>query len=74
MFRRPIAVLPDPLHSDIEERFKAIGQTREGRPVLVVFTLRRRGGQNYVRPLSARYMHRKEIEHYEAEAAKTNQR
>jgi uncharacterized protein len=28
LFHRPIAVLPDPLHSKSEERFKAIWQDR----------------------------------------------
>jgi len=31
LFHRPIAVLPDPLHSKSEERFKAIGKTDRGR-------------------------------------------
>jgi uncharacterized DUF497 family protein len=38
----PFAVFPDPEHSEIEERFKAIGRTEDGRGVLLVFTLRRR--------------------------------
>ena len=44
IFRRPIAVLPDPLHSKSEERFKAIGGTGEGRGMFVVFTFRTRSG------------------------------
>jgi hypothetical protein len=30
-FARPIAVFPDPAHSRVEERFKAIGTTGRGR-------------------------------------------
>jgi hypothetical protein len=73
-FARPIAVLPDPLHSRVEERFKAIGATDHGRFVLIVFTLRRKGAALAIRPISARYMHRKEIDHYEKEIAKTQNR
>ena len=64
-FQRPIAVVPDPRHSTAEERFKAIGTTTEGRQVLIVFTLRSRDGQIFIRPISARYMHSKEVEYYE---------
>jgi len=46
---------------------KAIGQTGAGRFVFLVFTLREHDGKTYLRPISARYMHRKEIEHYEEE-------
>ena len=74
MFARPIAVLPDPTNSRLEERFKAIGTTGNGRHVLIAFTFRRKGEALAIRPISARYMHRKEIEHYEKEIAKTQKR
>jgi uncharacterized DUF497 family protein len=70
-FRGPIAVFPDPEHSAAEERFKAIGQTSAGRAILVVFTIRQHLGKRLIRPLSARYMHLKEVEYYEAESART---
>ena len=69
MFRRPLAINPARLGPK-EERFVAIGRTDEGRSVLVVFTLRRRGEKTMIRPISARYMHRREFDHYE-KAAKT---
>jgi uncharacterized DUF497 family protein len=72
LFRRPVAVFHDPVHSRKEERFKAIGKT--GRSVFIVFTLRQRAGERFIRPISARYMHAKEIAHYEEEAAKARQR
>ena len=56
---------PIPGISTAEERFKAIGITTEGRQVLIVFTLRSRGGDTFIRPISARCMHRKEVEYYE---------
>jgi uncharacterized DUF497 family protein len=73
-FQKPIAVVPDPNHSAAEERFKAIGVTDEGRYVLIVFALRSRDGQTFIRPISARYMHRKEVRYYEETAAKTRDR
>ena len=74
MFRRPIAVFPDPQHSNYEERFKAIGKTEFGRAVFVVFTLRTRRSITLVRPLAARYMHDKEVRHYEKEIAALTKR
>ena len=65
LFYRPISVSPGPNHSHAEERFRAIGRTVRGRHVFVVFTLRLRDGDVFIRPISARYMHQKEIEHYE---------
>ena len=65
LFLRGLVILPDEAHSQEEERFRAIGRTELGRMVFVVFTLRRRGEEVFVRPISARYMHRKEVEHYE---------
>ena len=74
MFYEPIAIFPDPAHSRIEERFKAIGWTNDGQVILVVFTLRKRGKDTPIRPISARYMHRKEVAHYEKEIAKAEKR
>lgn len=67
LFDRPLAVLPDAIHSQSERRFRAIGRTDRGRGVFIVFTLRRKGDELLIRPISARYMHAKEIEAYEKE-------
>ena len=67
LFERPLMILPDHAHSLTEERLRAIGKTDKGRYVFLVFTIHRRGGKKYIRPISARYMHRKEIESYEKE-------
>jgi uncharacterized DUF497 family protein len=67
LFETAIAVLPDSAHSEEEPRFRAIGRGRDGRAVFVVFTMRRRGEDWLIRPISARYMHRKEIASYEKE-------
>ncbi|MBU3694679.1 MAG: BrnT family toxin [Rhodocyclaceae bacterium] len=57
------AVLADP--STDEPRMRGIGKTLAGRYVFLVFMLRRSAGQIRLRPISARYMHQKEIDHYE---------
>jgi len=46
---------------------RAIGRTDKGRGVFIIFTLRRRGDELLIRPISVRYMHKKEIEAYEKE-------
>lgn len=56
---------PDVQHSGEEQRFRAIGRTLSGRHLFVVFTMRLRGEELLLRPISARYMHRKEVEAYE---------
>jgi uncharacterized DUF497 family protein len=60
-------VAPDIRHSTNEERFVAIGRNEAERALFVVFTFRQRDRRRLIRPLSARYMHQKEIEGYEAE-------
>lgn len=59
------AVMPDP-HMD-EPRLRAIGKTDAGRYVFLVFLLREGQAKTKLRPISARYMHRKEIDHYESQ-------
>jgi uncharacterized protein len=62
-------VAPDLRHSGNEERLVAVGRNSQGRALFVVFTIRSRDGKNFIRPLSARYMHRKEIDGYEAKSS-----
>jgi len=53
-------------HSQKEQRTIAVGRSLSGRWMFIVFTVRRqRRGQTLVRPLSARYMHEKEVRKYE---------
>lgn len=74
LFHGPVVdVFPDPAHSQREERFYAFGKPAK-RHVFVVYTLRPRGRQTLIRPISARYMHRREVKHYEKEIAKTKER
>ena len=67
LFTHPLAILPDAVHSQREKRLCAIGRTDKRRGVFIIFTLRRRGDELLIRPISARYMHKKEIEAYEKE-------
>ena len=70
LFRSEVGVAPDPAHSDEEEeRFIGIGRTGEGKAIFVAFTFRLRGGERLIRPISARYMHKKEIQAYEKESS-----
>ena len=44
------------------------------RGVVIVFTLRQRAGESFIRPISARSVHAREIANHEEEAAKSGQR
>lgn len=69
-FRQTIAVFPDPSHSQGEQRFIGIGKTQQGRSLFIAFTLRSQSGEDLIRRISARYMHQKEVDHYEKTIAK----
>lgn len=60
---------PDVAHSTDEMRFLAIGKGAGPRLIFVAFTLRESDDGALIRPISARYMHQKEIDHYEQETA-----
>lgn len=59
------AIGPDGAHSTAEARFLAIGTARNGRYMFLAFTWCERDGANLIRPISARYMHAEEVQHYE---------
>jgi uncharacterized protein len=67
LFSYPLAIFPDVTHSQQESRFRAVGQTEKGRRIFIVFTLRRRGDETLIRPITARYMNKKEIKAFEKE-------
>ncbi len=56
-------VMADP-HPE-EPRMRAVGKTNLGRYVFLVFMIREVQKTKKLRPISARYMHQKEIEQYE---------
>ncbi len=68
-------IVPDLKNSRSEPRYLAIGRTAEGRFAFVVFTPREtRASGILLRPISARYMHKKEIKKYEQEIARLQNR
>lgn len=66
----PMRVFPDRAHSALETRYLGIGTTVAGRHLLIAFTYRALGGRRFIRPISARFMHAEEIQHYEAQSQK----
>ena len=66
LFRSDFAFAPDLKHSPTEARYIAVGRSSEGRAMFVAFTLRSIGGDELVRPVSARYMHAEEARRYGA--------
>ncbi|MCA9994530.1 MAG: BrnT family toxin [Anaerolineales bacterium] len=67
-----IFITPDIKHSQTEQRFLAMGQSPLGKPMFVVFTLRGQAAKQFIRPISARYMHQREVQKYEQEIARLN--
>ncbi len=67
IFEGAPAVMADP--HPREPRMRAIGKTRSGRYVFLVFMPRTIHGRTLIRPISARYMHKKEIDHYESSSS-----
>ena len=65
MFDRPVVILPDNENAKGERRFRAIWTTSKKRNAFIVFTERDRGNGVLIRPISARYMHKREVESYE---------
>jgi len=57
-------LLENPLYSGSEERYVLLGETREGRLLFVVFTMR----NQKIRAISARDLNRRERPLYEEEA------
>jgi len=66
LLRGSPAVMADP-HPE-EPRLRAIGKTASGRYIFLVFMPRQVDGGVKLRPISARYMHEKEIARYEDQA------
>ncbi|HEY1863034.1 MAG TPA: BrnT family toxin [Roseiarcus sp.] len=66
VFNGSVVILPDRENASGERRLKAIGRTSAGRHAFIVFTWRgERAGSALLRPISARYMHKREVEAYE---------
>jgi uncharacterized protein len=66
VFTGPVVILPDRENMSGERRLKAIGRTPAGRHAFIVSTWRaERAGSALLRAISARYMHKSEVESYE---------
>lgn len=75
LFKGVVTIIPAPQSTRDEVRYIAIGTSPNGRDVLVVFTFRKRMESGLlVRPISARYMHKKERRHLEKEIARSQNR
>lgn len=55
-----LLIIADQKHSGAEERFAIVGKSKEGKSLFIVFTWR----AGKIRIISARRMHRKEVERY----------
>jgi len=55
-FNRPVLIMPDAAHSQVEVRHYILGRTSAGRCLTVVFAIR----ESLVRPIMARDMSRRE--------------
>jgi uncharacterized protein len=71
LFAHNPRIAPDLKHSVDEDRLIAVGRISTGRPVFVAFTIRTKNGRRLIRPVTARYMHAKEIAAYEKESSTT---
>lgn len=73
VFSRPLHILADSQHSEREDRFIAVGKAADGRGIFVGFTLRPGKKGFLIRPITARFMHKREVEKYEKAVAKTKE-
>ncbi len=62
-FNKPLLVLTDKKHNQLEGRYHALGRSEDDRKLHVTFTLRSQG--SLIRVISARDMHRRERQVYE---------
>ena len=74
LFDAAVFVGPDATHSAIEQRFRAMATTSRGQWVFLAFTWRIKNGRRLVRPISARYMHKKETAAHEKEISRLQNR
>lgn len=65
IFRNNPKIAPDVGHSQIEKRYIAIGRNENRKYAFVAFTMREIEGEQFIRPISARFMHSKEVRNYE---------
>ena len=66
-FNNPLLISTDDKHSEIENRYLALGKTNKDRGLTIIFTLRQNG--TLIRVISARDQHRKDRHLYAKAAA-----
>jgi len=59
---KPLVILPDFLHSNVEKRFEALGRTNDNKQLVIIFTLR----ANFIRIISARLQNKKERKKFQS--------
>ena len=69
-----LLILPVTRLVDDEERLIATGTGGSGRHIFVVFTVRQHGKRTLLRPISARYMHQREVAIYDQARARIENR
>jgi hypothetical protein len=74
MFQNAPLVTPDPRHSKAETRYLAIGAAAGARRDFLAFTFRHSAHGLLIRPISARYMHQREIDRVEQDLAHPRKR
>jgi uncharacterized DUF497 family protein len=70
--KRKVWIGLDINHSELEQRFLAIGKSTKGKYIFLAFTIREKEEEIFIRPISARYMHEKEVQKYEKNLAKND--
>jgi uncharacterized protein len=65
-------IAPDIKHSEAEQRFLVMGKSTKDKYIFVAFTLRKKEEQTFIRVISARYMHDKEVKKYEENFTKND--
>lgn len=68
-YQEPQVIAYDEIHSTAEARYAFLGRTKEGRKLMLIFTLRGKNKER-IRILSARDQSKKERKEYEAEIHK----
>jgi len=71
VFDGTVWVFPAAARAVAETRYLGIGRTEGGRYVFIAYTLRLVGDATLIRPISARFMHAKEVKHFEAQVQAT---
>jgi uncharacterized DUF497 family protein len=68
LFEGTPRIAPTLKHAGSEDRFLAVGRTAAGRGLFVIFMFRMVDATMRIRPISARYMHKKEFDAYETKS------